>query len=92
MFKSIQSRLAVVACGAWLIGAYFTVNSMARFFWVDYLTSVAIGWVVICLAIYGAFWVVESPGVNVPKLPRWAGYILIGVMVLLIMGLPKAIF
>lgn len=92
MFQSIQSRLAVVLCGAWLIGAYFTVNSVAQFFWAEYLTSVAVGWVAICLATFGGAWVLQSPGVTMPKLPRWAGYLLIGVMVLLIMGLPKAIF
>lgn len=87
MFQSIKSRLAIVACGAWAVAAWFVDHRIG-----EYLMYLVAGWALIWLATYGAAWVMDSPGVTLPKLPRWAAYTLIGIMVFLIMGLPKVIF
>src|SRR5688572_27259743 len=98
MFATLKARLIFFACGVWIFGAYLLANdpdSPSRFV-PNYVFGLMFGWLALAAGIYGAFWVVEGgkgPVVALPpNLPRWAGYTLIAIMAILIMGLPKALF
>jgi hypothetical protein len=92
VFATVKSRLAVVAAAAWVAGAYFVTPYSYHFAWANYLGALLAGWLAIVLSIYGASWVLEGPAIKIPPFPTWAGYVLIGAMVVIIMGLPKALF
>ena len=86
MFKSIQSRLTAVACAAWTLGAFVFAPNRSD----EYLFAVLLGWLAIGVTVYGAVWVIDGKGFEL-RLPRWAGYVLIALLAIVIMGLPKAI-
>lgn len=97
MFATLKSRLAFVACGAWILGAYLIADAYSpSVFAQQFVWGLVTGWAALLATIYGSFWVVEGnkgPILSLPpSLPRWAGYVLIGIMAILIMGLPKALF
>lgn len=90
MFSTVKSRLTAVAAAAWVVGVLlFSPERRSD----EYLFSIIVGLIGVVVLVYGAFWVIEGKGVEPIKfnLPRWAGYVLIAVMAVIIMGLPKAI-
>lgn len=92
MFTTMKSRIAVVLSGAWALGAVLWTDRIG--YWQDDLAmTIVIGWAAIWLAVYGAFWIVDMPESPVRKIaiPRWLGYTLIAVGILVAMSLPDLI-
>lgn len=90
MFRSIQLRLVTVLCAIWFLGLLLWPT--------EYLTSAqdigilaAVGWVAIAVGVFGTFWVLDSPGINLPSIPRWLAVVLIAIGIVLAMTLPKAL-
>jgi hypothetical protein len=89
MFQSVKSRLAAVLSAAWIVGVFLFAPERRSD---EYAFAVIVGLIGIVVLAYGAFWVIEGKGFDLKlNLPRWAGYVLIAVLAILIMGLPKAI-
>jgi hypothetical protein len=86
MFSTVKSRFVVVSAGAWALGSAIWALSDYNASLGQYLVTVLLGWVAIWLAIYASFWVLEGSAVRVP---RWLGYALVVIMIVVLIGLPK---
>lgn len=98
MFTSVKSRLALVLSVAWIPVSFLRLDDYWTFG--EWLWLIVIGAAALTAAVYAGFWVKDSPGfkpipfprVSPTAFPRWLGYALIIMMVVVIMGLPKVIF
>jgi hypothetical protein len=86
MFTSFKSRLAAVLSA--VVGLLLFAPERRTD---EHLFVSIVGLIGIWVLVYGAFWVIEGRGFDVKvSLPRWAGYVLIAALAIVIMGLPKA--
>jgi hypothetical protein len=99
MFQTAHARLAVVASALWIVCAYALASEPG--YWRDdyFWTLLISGWAIIWVGIYGVNWIVAAPGAtgsakpfSFAAVPRPVYYALVLIAVVLIMGLPKALF
>jgi hypothetical protein len=97
MFTTMRSRLAVLATCVWAAGAYLVTEAAPAHFAPNYIGTFLTGLAALWVVIYGVGWVMDAPGgeplvlKKARNMPRWAGFVLLGFMAILIMGLPRAL-
>jgi hypothetical protein len=100
MFQTAHARLAVVASALWILGAYVLASEPGYWRSEYFMTMLIGGWLMIWVGIFGVNWVTAAPGASsqprkpfsFPDIPRPVYYALVLIAVVLVMGLPKAVF
>jgi hypothetical protein len=106
MFQTAHARLAVVASVLWIPAAALLApaQNYGRNDFANFLPPLLLGWLMIWVGIYGVNWVMDAPGTatagtgpqptkrSFSAIPRPVYYALVLIAVVLIMGLPKALF
>jgi len=104
MFQTAHSRLAVVATALWIPAAYLLATEPG--YWRDdfFYTVLIGGWLMIWIGVFGVNWITAAPGtppsppsgpskaLSFPAIPRPVYYALVLIAIVLVMGLPKALY
>jgi hypothetical protein len=101
MFQTAHARLAVVASVLWIPAAYIVASDEFIHWNPNYFLLILFaGWAMIWAGVFGVNWIVTAPGespeprkpLSFPAVPRPVYYAFVLIAIVLIMGLPKALY